>query len=90
MSDRIMKTAADNVADTFNKSELKLSSDKQNVVDYMLFESEDEPSDIAKKYWYTVSDGRYKKTYRQSYAQFLLLYEKAGSWTYAYGLCNGR
>lgn len=36
MSDRIMKTAADNVADTFNKSELKLSSDKQNVVDYML------------------------------------------------------
>lgn len=48
MSDRIMKTAADNVADTFNKSELKLSSDKQNVVDYMLFESEDEPSDIVK------------------------------------------
>ncbi len=48
MSDRVMKTAADNVAETFNKSELKLSSDKHDAVNYMLFESDAEPIDIAK------------------------------------------
>lgn len=48
MSDRVMKTAADDVAVAFNKSELELSSDKQDVVNYMLFESDDEPINIAK------------------------------------------
>lgn len=43
-----MKTAADDVAVAFNKSELELSSDKQDVVNYMLFESDDEPINIAK------------------------------------------
>lgn len=48
MSDRVMKTAADNVATTFNNSDLELSSEKQRVVDYMLFESDEEPISIAK------------------------------------------
>ena len=48
VSDRMMKTAADNVATTFNNSELELSSEKQNVVDYMLYESNEEPISIAK------------------------------------------
>ena len=45
--DRVMKTAEDNVATTFNNSELELSSEKQSVVDYMLFESNAEPISIA-------------------------------------------
>lgn len=48
MKERMMKTAADNVAITFNHSELELSREKQKVVDYMLYESDEEPIDIAK------------------------------------------
>lgn len=49
MNTRMMKTAADNVAVAFNNSELKLSSEKQNALNYMLYESDEEPISLVEK-----------------------------------------
>lgn len=49
MSTRMMKTAADNVAVAFNNSELKLSSEKQDAINYMLYESDEDPISLVEK-----------------------------------------
>lgn len=43
-----MKIANDTVATAFNNAKLELSSDRQNVINYMLYESEEDPLDIVK------------------------------------------
>lgn len=49
MNDRMMKTAADEVAIQFNNSELQLQSEKQDAVNFMLYESNEEPLSLVKK-----------------------------------------